>query len=93
MRPALLRDLKLLYGCVHDLSASILEQVEVAAAMTVPAVDWEDRGKIAGDVLAQVKQNVRGWGLEIKRTVPTTMVVATPLRLISDVVPPELEAE
>jgi regulator of protease activity HflC (stomatin/prohibitin superfamily) len=78
-------DLRLFYKSVHDHEATVLEAVRGAAGATVPTMDWEGlSGALAAAMLAATKSSVRGWGLEVKYVVPTTLVDARPIRLIQD---------
>jgi len=80
-----IHDLRLYYRGVHDHEATVLEAVRGAAGATVPTFELSSlSGDLAAAMLAASKASLRGWGLEVKYVVPTTLVAARTFRLIQD---------
>jgi len=78
-------DLRSFYRTVHDHEATVLEAVRAAAGSTVPGMEWSLlSGQLAAAMLAATKGAVRGWGLDVKLVVPTSLVDARAIRLIQD---------
>ena len=80
------RDLRLLYLKIHDQDDTVLEEVRSAAAYVAQRgllnqVTGSDFGE---NVLAQVKKQTHGWGLEFLSVTPVNMTTAQQLRLIQD---------
>jgi regulator of protease activity HflC (stomatin/prohibitin superfamily) len=78
------RDLKQYYISIQNQDDTILGAVRASAGAIMPTLTWESMGALSDAMLASVQKRVRGWGLEVKEVVPTTLLHSQALRLISD---------
>lgn len=80
-------DLKAYYVSIQNQDMTVIAAVKASAGAIIPEVHWNAMNAIDGlapAMLAAVKARVRGWGLEVKDVVPTTLVHSRVLRLLTD---------
>lgn len=80
-----LRDMKTAWTTVENVAESVIEQAEAAAGIAVPQLNEDEAVEKLGQLVhEEVRRLARGWGLEIARVTPTTLVVVEPIRLIQN---------
>jgi regulator of protease activity HflC (stomatin/prohibitin superfamily) len=77
-----IKDLRALYSRVHDADETIQAEVRAAAAHVAAKMTDDEMGQLGDRTLVEAKKATHGWGLDLQRTRPVTLVPAQTLRLV-----------